>query len=138
MAPAVDINYLAVLVSAAVSMGIGFLWYGPLFGNQWKKLAGFTDKSIKQMKMTPMQSMIFGFITTLVMAYIFAHFVGYAQAATAADGVILGFWVWLGFFATTQLGMVLWENKPLKLYFLNTLHYLVALAVMGAILAIWI
>ena len=37
MAPPVEINYLAVLVAAIASMALGFLWYGPLFGNQWKK-----------------------------------------------------------------------------------------------------
>jgi len=60
MAPPVEINYLAVLVAAIASMALGFLWYGPLFGNQWKKLMGFTDKSMKAMKMTPMQAMIGG------------------------------------------------------------------------------
>ena len=137
MAQAVSINYLAVLVAAIASMIIGFLWYGPLFGNKWKKLVGFTDKNMKSMKMTPAQSMIVGFITTLVMSYILAHFVDYVQAKTLVDGAVLGLWIWLGFFATTQLGMVLWENKPFKLYLINTLHYLVTLAVMSAILAVW-
>ncbi|MBI3026774.1 DUF1761 domain-containing protein, partial [Candidatus Woesearchaeota archaeon] len=52
--------------------------------------------------------------------------------------VVLGFWVWIGFLATTQIGMVLWEGKPIKLYIINTLHYLVVLAVMSAILAVWV
>ena len=56
MAPPVDISYLAVLVAAAAAMAIGFLWYGPLFGNQWKKLMNFTDKGMKEMKMTPVQA----------------------------------------------------------------------------------
>ena len=137
MAPPVDINYLAVLVAAIAAMAIGFLWYGPLFGKEWKKLMGFTDKSMKEMKMTPMQAMIGGFITTLIMSYILAHFIDYAQSATFMDGAVAGTWIWLGFIATVQLGIVLWEGKPVKLYVINTLHYLVALIVMGGILAIW-
>ena len=137
MAPPVEINNLAVLVAAIASMVIGFLWYGPLFGNQWKKLMGFTDKSMKGMKMTPMQAMIGGFISTLLMAYILAHFVDYVQAKTIVEGIEAGFWIWLGFIATVQIGMVLWEGKPFKLFALNTLHYLVTLATMGAILAVW-
>ena len=54
-----------------------------------------------------------------------------------ADAVLLAFWLWLGFFATTQLGMVMWEGKPVKLYIINTLHHLVSLVVMSAILAVW-
>ncbi len=137
MAPPVTINLLAVLVAAVAAMALGFLWYGPLFGNQWKKLMGFTDKSMKEMKITPAQAMIGGFITTLVMSYILAHFVDYTQAATIMDGVVAGFWIWLGFIATIQLGSVLWEGKPVKLYLINTLHYLVVLVVMGAILTAW-
>jgi len=72
------------------------------------------------------------------MSYVLAHFVDYAEAATAMDGIILGFWVWIGFLATTQIGSVLWEGKPVKLYLINTLHYLVALAVMATILAVWV
>ena len=78
------------------------------------------------------------FLTSLIMAYVLAHFISYVQAKTIADGAVLGFWLWIGFFATTQLGMVLWENKPVKLYVINTLHYLVTLAVMAAILAVWV
>ena len=136
MAPSVDINYLAVVGAAVASMIIGFLWYGPLFGNQWKKLMNFTDKSMK--KMTPVQAMIGGFISTLIMSYILAHFIDYTQAATFMDGAVAGIWLWLGFIATVQIGSVLWEGKPLKLYAINTLHYLVTLVIMGGILAVWV
>ena len=93
MVPAVSINYLAVFVATVAAMALGFLWYGPLFGSQWKKLMGFTDKTMKQMKMTPVQSMIGGFVSTLIMSYILAHFVDYTQAATFVDGAIAGMMV---------------------------------------------
>lgn len=137
MAPPVDINYMAVLAAAIAAMAIGFLWYGPLFGNEWKKLMGITGKSVKEMRMTPIQAMIGGFASMLIMAYILAHFVDYTQAVTFLDGAIAGIWIWLGFIATVQLGSVLWEGKPVKLYIINTLHYLVGLIAMGGILAVW-
>ena len=136
----INVNYLAVLVAAVVSFVIGWVWHSPiLFGKAWMKLSNMDKKKIeahkKSGKMGP--SLFFQFVATLVTGYVLAYFVGYAGAKTAMDGAVLGFWVWLGFFATTQLGMVLWENKPFKLYLINTLHYLVTLAVMGAILAGW-
>lgn len=132
------INYLAVLVAAIVSMGIGFLWYGPLFGKLWMQMAGLDDKKLQKAKQKGMAKTIaVASISTLVMSYILAHFVDYVEAKTIADGAVLGFWLWLGFFATTQLGIVLWEGKPIKLYLINTFHYLVALIVMAAILAVW-
>lgn len=140
MAPLVDINYWAVLAAAAANMAVGFLWYGPLFGKQWMRLTGIDKLSKKesdQMKEKGKKSMGIAAITSLIMAYVLAHFIDYVQAITIMDGIVLAFWLWIGFFVTTQLGMVLWENKPFKLYILNTLHYLVTLSVMASILAVW-
>ena len=135
----VPVNYLAVLAAAAASMVIGFLWYGPLFGKQYMKLVKIDDKKLKGAKKKGMgKAYVLTFITSLITGYVLANFVGYVGATTASEGAVLGFLIWIGFFATTQLGMVLWEGKPVKLYLINTLHYLVALAAMGAILAVWV
>lgn len=32
---------LAVVLAAVVSMIVGWLWYGPLFGKQWMALMGW-------------------------------------------------------------------------------------------------
>ena len=132
------VNYLAVLAAAVASMVVGFLWYGPLFGKVWIKLMNFDKKKMNEGKKKGMgKNYALAFLTSLVMSYVLAHFVGYMQAKTVADGALLGFWLWIGFFATTQLGMVMWEGKPVKLYILNTLHYLATLVVMASILAVW-
>ena len=134
----VSINYLAVLAAAVASMVVGFLWYGPLFGKMWISLMNFDKKKMQEAKKKGMGKMYaLTFLTSLIMSYVLAHFVAYVQAMTIAGGAVLGFWLWIGFFATTQLGMVMWEGKPVKLYVLNTLHYLVTLIVMASILAVW-
>jgi hypothetical protein len=33
MLPIMNVNYLAVLTCAVLAMPVGFLWFGPLFGN---------------------------------------------------------------------------------------------------------
>ena len=134
-----DVNYLAVVVSAIVGMVIGALWYSPmLFGKMWMKLSGVTDKEMKKAKEKGMsKSYALAFLGSLLMSCILAHFVYYTQASTVLEGMQTGFWIWLGFVATIMLGMVLWEGKSWKLYFVKAAHELVALAVMGAILAVW-
>ena len=135
----VDVNYLAVLAAAIASMIVGFIWYGPLFGKMWMQSMKMDNKKMQEAKKKGMgKTYILAFLTTLIMSYVLAHFVDYVEAKTVMDGVILGFWLWIGFLATTQIGSVLWEGKPVKLYLINTLHYLVALAVMAAILAVWV
>ena len=138
MIPIVNINYWAVLVAAIAGMVTGFLWYGPLFGRMWMGMMNFDKKKMNEAKKKGMgKTYVLAFVTSLIMSYVLAHFINYVQATTIFDGVVLGFWLWIGFFATTQLGMVLWEGKPVKLYVLNTLHHLVSLAVMASILAVW-
>src|SRR5436853_5846921 len=52
-------------------------------------------------------------------------------------GMKVGFAIWLGFVTTVQLTAKLFENKPTKLYLINTGYQLVCYLVMGAILAVW-
>ena len=131
------VNYWAVLVAALAYMGVGMLWYGPLFGSMWKKLMGFTDKDLKKMKLTPGQAMFMGLLTALISAYVLAHFVDYLGAVDFATAFHAAFWIWLGFFGTFQMGAFLWEGKPFKLYVLNTTASLVSLIIMAWILAVW-
>ncbi|MBI2026526.1 MAG: DUF1761 domain-containing protein, partial [Deltaproteobacteria bacterium] len=98
--PEAIINYVAVIVAAIVSMGIGFLWYGPLFGKAWIKLSGMSMKDMDAAKKKGMaKTYVIAFIGTLVMAYVLAHFVDYVGATTLSAGAELGSWLWIGFFA---------------------------------------
>jgi len=134
-----DVNYVAVLVAAIAGFVIGFIWYSPkVFGKMWMTLSGI-DKEAKEKEKKGMgKNIVFGFISTLVMSFVLAVFIGMAGANTLAAGAQTAFWLWLGFIATVNLGSVLWEGKPFKLYVLNSAHWLVALLVMGEIIAVWV
>ena len=138
MAITIDPNYWAVLVAAIVGYILGAVWYSPvLFGRQWMKLMGINQKDSKTMHKTAWKGYVGMFITLLVMAYILAHFVAYTEATTFLLGAVTGFWIWLGFLATTMMGSIFWENKSFRLYLINVGHYLVVLLLMGGILAVW-
>jgi hypothetical protein len=134
----VTVNYLAVIAAAVVHMAIGFTWYGPLYGKEWMRLVGMTPEKMEEAKKKGMgKTYALGFLTSLVMAYVMAHIVRYAEASTFQEGMQGGFWVWLGFVATVTMGPILWEGKPWKLWYLNAGYYLAALLVMGGILTVW-
>lgn len=127
------INYLAVLAAAVAGVVIGTLWYSKfLFGKFMKSLSSKENKK-KGMNST----YVYSFLSMLVMSYILAWFIGLGPV-TVSMGVLKSFLLWLGFIATTQIDMILWEKKPGKLYVLKTAQDLAALLVMGLILSFWI
>ncbi|MBI2573004.1 DUF1761 domain-containing protein [Candidatus Woesearchaeota archaeon] len=132
----VSINYVAVLVAGLIQFVLGGLWYGPLFGKLWMRLMKIDPKKMKPTHMA--WRYVGGLLTALLMTFILAHFVSYAVATTALEGVFVGLIAWLGFIATVAFGSVLWEQKPFSLYVLNVGYYLVCLLISGAILAVWI
>lgn len=133
-----EVNYLAVLVAAIVGMGVGALWYGPLFGKVWLSLMGWTNEQMARMKEQGMAKSYFvNFLGLLVMAWVLSGFIEVSGVATFWLGACIGAWVWLGFVATILLTDVLWEGRPSKLYLLNIAQWFVTLFLMGGIIAIW-
>jgi len=132
------INYPAVIVCAIVHFMIGGLWYGLIFGNKFISLIGWTPAQLEKVaSQTHGTEYLISFICSLVLVYILAHFVHYTGAKSAVGGLQTGFWLWLGFVATTQLATVIFELRPLGLYLLNVGYQLVACLICGAILAVW-
>ncbi len=131
------VNYLAVLVAAIAAFAVGALWYGPIFGKQWRHLMGYAEGQMGSGKLTPVQAMGGGFIATLVLTYVLAYLLLALGAFEVNDALVIGFWIWLGFVATTMASSVLYEGRPLKLYFINVVHYLVAISVAAAVLSWW-
>ena len=136
------INYIAVFVAGLVSMVLGALWYGPVFGKTWMKLSGMTQKDLEAAKKKSMAlSYGLNFVGVLITAYVLAHFLEIIETVGNTSwetGLVTGFWIWLGFAAPLQLSSVLWENKPWTLWILNTVYSLLSFVVMGVILAVWI
>jgi hypothetical protein len=129
------INWWAIIIVAAVKFFLGWLWYSPfLFQKQWTELAGVSEA---QMRAGLVQAIIAEIVTDLVMAYILLHAVHYAGAATVLQGAVVGFFNWLGFIATVTLASVFYEKRSWGLWVINNGYLVIALIVMGAILAIW-
>ncbi len=135
----ISINYWAVLVAAVVQMVVGSLWFSPLcFAKQWMASLGMNMADMDAAKNKGMaKTYLAAFVSSLVMAYVLAHFAYYTLSTNVADGLQLGFWVWLGFAATVLFGAVLWEKKSLAWFYITASYYLVSLLISGVILSVW-
>jgi hypothetical protein len=138
----VPVNYLAVFFAGVLSMIVGSLWYGPIFGKSWARLGGMTPEKMEAAKAKGVaKSYVLMFIGSLLMSYVLAHALIFASAFMKTSGVpaglMVGFFNWLGFIAPVTLGVVLWEGKSWKLWILNNGYYLISLLFMGVLLAVW-
>lgn len=138
----VPVNYLAVLVAAVANMILGSLWYGKFFAKPWIAMSGITPQQMEEAKSKGMgKSYALAFVGSLLMSYILSHVLTFATdylgSSGVSAGIMTGFWNWLGFVAPVMLGSVLWENKPWKLWMINSGYYLASLVMMGIILAVW-
>jgi len=133
-----NVNVLAIIVAAVANMVIGMLWYSPaVFGKAWMKASGVSMDKMKKANKNMGKTYGMMFLGTLLMTYILANFINLTNATTAVGGAMTGFWLWLGFVATTKLSDVLFEGKSMLLYKINAGYYLVSMALMGALLAVW-
>ena len=133
------INYPAVVASAAAYWVLGALWYSPLlFARPFIALKGWTPEQLASAQSQGAGAQIVvALLTSLVLAYVLAHFVKFTGAETAASGALTGFWLWLGFVVTTNLETVIFEGRPVGLYLINNGYHLAGLLGMGALLAVW-
>ncbi|PQJ77149.1 DUF1761 domain-containing protein [Polaribacter glomeratus] len=60
-----EMNFYIFFLAALVPLVIGFVWYGPLFGNAWMKELGFTKESLAGQNR----------VLTLTLSYVFSLFI---------------------------------------------------------------
>lgn len=136
-----DINYWAVLACGIVSMVLGWLWYGPLFGRLWMQVNDLNpDDVAKREAMQKEAGPLYGvqFLLVLLQVYILAHFVAGWEDASGLESSL---WIWLGFIMPTVAGLSMWNAKPGKVRFtmfmLSAGYQLVSFIVFGLILGLW-
>lgn len=137
--PEVSVNWWAVLLATAAAMAIGFVWYGPFFGKQWLKLVGLKKTDAEKNWKAPMLTML---AMAFVQAFILKHFIVYAayfypDMSDLSIGLIVAFWAWVGFVLPVIVSNNMFARRSMDLTKIDASNVLVALLVMGAILAVW-
>jgi hypothetical protein len=127
-------NYLAILVAALIQFFLGALWYCLFFAKPWMALTGHQKcEKPKGIVVTMFSS----FIGALILTFVLAHMVLWSGATTFGCGAFIGFLCWLGFIATTFFAVTIYEQRPYKLYAINTGYWLAVLVISGGLLAAW-
>ena len=117
-------------------MVLGAFWYSPIgFGKIWMKGMGYTDKDMEKSKNRGMAKLyIAAFIGSILTSFVLARVVLLINARSVGSGAATALLLWLGFAVPLLLSSVLWEQKPLKIYFINIAYQLVSMVVMGSVI----
>ncbi len=126
-------DLLAIVLAALSAFMVGGLWYSPLaFQQAWLEGCGLTQRDINDAH--PLKVYGGAFIFALLAAIAFAWLLGIPHNVGIAVGT--GFLVGSGF-AFTSFGInYLFEQKPMKLLWVNGGYHVLQFTIMGAVLGL--
>jgi len=127
------VNWLAVLLGTVLSMAMGALWYGPLFGQLWLKLIGKTEDELDSDPTMYIKTALAAFIAMLVLNMAVIAF----GATDILSGLLAGGFLFLGFGATATFVYTTFEGPTEKVWLLYGAYQLIVYLIMGAVFAIW-
>jgi hypothetical protein len=126
-----NINSFAVLVAWIIHIAIGLIWFRPgLFGNEWSKLTG---KELKPQK----KWLISGLAGHLAMTFVLVIIIKLADINNGSGGLIIGLLCWIGFIVPMEIGELIWEKIPFKLFLIRIGNQFVGIGISGFILGAW-
>lgn len=137
------IHFLPVLVCAIVSMILGSVWYGPLFGKTWMRLLNvnpedFKDpEKCKKVQKEAMPMYFIQFAISLLQIGVLSYYIGEVSSISALENSLL---LYAGFILPTIAGII-WNGDSKKIMlqkFIITASFQLVLAIaFGLILSIW-
>ncbi len=133
-----EINWLAVPVAGFITMFVGGLWYGPLFGEAWMKEVGLTKEEIEASG-TPTQAMIKSFIASIVLGIGMSLVINWAGVPVGdwMSGAIVGIMTAVLVVGAAVFPNYAFEDKTLRHFLIHTGATTISMALIGAMLAVW-
>ncbi len=133
-----SINFWAVIVCAVLSMVVGAVWYGPLFGKKWCEIIG-ADPNNKDMQKKVGLLYAIQFIITLLQLSVLAIIIQGSTRQTS--GIEIALWAFVGFVLPIIAGSSLWNNETTKnawaRFLIQSGYQLIMFVVYGLILGYW-
>ncbi|OUS73571.1 hypothetical protein B5G52_04825 [Pseudoalteromonas sp. A601] len=129
-----QVNFFAVLIAALSSFALGGIWYSPLlFQRIWMEACGLTELDLKTID--PKRVFIGSFFLSFFIALSLSLFVG----PTPSLGVSVGAAFIIGVcWVSSAYGITyLFEQRPLKLFLVNSGYHILQFTLMGLVLGLW-
>ena len=136
------INYWAVLVCAILSMVLGGIWFGPLFGRKWAEIVGVNPDDMaarKEMQKRAAPLYVVQFILSVFQAMVLAYFIGGWEENMS--GIMTALLICVGFVLPMVAGASMWNNDSARVswsrFLIQSGYQLVLFGMFCFILGMW-
>ena len=138
-------NYWAVLVCGVLSMVIGAVWYGPLFGKKWMEIVGATNQDLETRKKMQKEAgplYFIQFLLTLFQVFVLVSVAGLVNKAEPDFGYMFTtLSLCLAFVIPTIAGSAMWNNDSSKIkwarFLIQSGYQLLCFVIFGFVLGMW-
>lgn len=130
------INHLAVWVAIILQFVIGFIWYGPLFGEPWMKMIGL-DMDAIMADPAGAGDWITNIISSVAGVYLLAFLFTKIGVDSFAKGALYGFLIGFVFVLLSEKTTGAFSKYPYALPWITGGFTTTGLTVAGAILGAW-
>lgn len=130
------INHLAVLVSVVMLFVLGFLWYGPIFGDQWMGMVGL---DLDKIEANPPGAGVWvtNVISAVVSMYALAWLFTRLNVQSAMDGAKYALIIGVAFVLLSTMTGNMFAQRPYGLAWITGGNTTVGLVIGGIILGAW-
>lgn len=130
------INHLAVWVCIVVMHVFGFLWYGPLFGDQWLALVEMDQASMEEAS-ADSGIWIMNSVAIIASAYVLAWLL-VKLGATGVRAAAVGFIVAFVIHHLNTMNANMFAGAPYGLAWITGGYVVASLTIAGLILGSWV
>ena len=131
-----EINWIAVLVGTIGYFMLGAIWYSFLFKNKWIEYSGINMED-PNLKKGVAATMFASFVMMLINVIGIAVSAEYMMLKGWQHGLYLGLLTGLCFACTSMAINMLYEKKPLGLFFINGGYQLLGNIIAAVIVVCW-
>jgi hypothetical protein len=130
------INHLAVLVAVILQFVLGFLWYGPLFGEAWMGMVGL-DVATIEADPAGAGEWITNIFSAVVSMYVLAWLYTKIPVTSLVQGLLIGLLIGSAFVLLSSMGNGMFAKDSYGLAWITGGYTTVGLALGGAVLGAW-
>ena len=130
------INHLAVLVAVVLQFVLGFLWYGPFFGEPWMGMVGL-DMATVEANPPGAGEWITNIFSAVVSMYVLAWLFTKINVTSLVQGLLIGLLIGFAFVLLSIMTSGMFAKDPYGLAWITGGFTTVGLALGGAVLGAW-